>query len=798
MARKSIKQWGTGWSVARKGFVVVCVPLLIASISLGTVAAGIIVEMREVDSHYHNSVMHDGLDVILKSGMDMGLDFLRYMKSHDSKAFDQFDERILLIKKGMENLESEARGPIEIPAVKKLRGDVDDLVEVASKQKQTMMGDSRLEGLVSGVGLIKRLKRAIEHLQVDVQDIEVELHISGSENPHVLFQDLTKLLYTALTASVLNLVLAGLMLRLFSDGITKRLKVLTENSYRLARAETLHAPLPGTDEIAHLDRVFHDMANALAESAHKQLAVIEHAIDVICSIDGEGYFMAVSPASLQVWGYAPEELIGHKFTEFVVVDDLKSTEHSFRRIIEADSERQPFENRVRKKSGLTVHMLWSAYWATSEQSMFCVAHDITERKMAEDQLKASEARVRSIFESAPVALLVIDEAGTIKLMNPKAENMFGYRMEEIIDKHVSLLLPESTEIEGRNFREEMYESMLGHVREYEARSRSGSVFPIELTLEKYETAEGERYLAAMLDVTERHEMERLKREFVSTVSHELRTPLTAIRGSLTLLSVGALGKLDAQAEKVVKMAERNSLRLISLINDLLDIEKLEAGKLEMVMAPADFQSVMDKSVESVKAFAEQYGVQIVAQSTDANVLADGDRLVQVMVNLLSNAIKYSPRDSTVSVGVAVEQEKNMLRVRVTDQGRGIPTEYKEKIFERFQQVEAEDAKGKGGTGLGLAICKAIVEQHEGAIGIDSEEGKGSTFWFEVPLVPPVSKVSTSDGKADDDRLPSRILTVSPPVHASAGDNDHIDADASPGPEGSDVIKIVQIEKLRDL
>ena len=245
-----------------------------------------------------------------------------------------------------------------------------------------------------------------------------------------------------------------------------------------------------------------------------------------------------------------------------------------------------------------------------------------------------------------------------------------------------------------------------------------------------ETSEGTRYLANILDISERREVERLKKEFVSTVSHELRTPLTSIRGSLTLLSVGALGSLPEQAKKVVTIAERNTIRLITLINDILDIEKLESGKLDMVMENVNMATVLERSAESVRAFAEQNGIGLEIIPSNTNVYADGDRLVQVLVNLVSNAVKFSPKGAAVTV--AVQEIPSWVEVKVIDRGRGIPEKFKNALFQRFQQVEASDAKKKGGTGLGLAICKGIIEAHGGTIGVESEEGRGSIFWFRIP------------------------------------------------------------------
>ena len=184
---------------------------------------------------------------------------------------------------------------------------------------------------------------------------------------------------------------------------------------------------------------------------------------------------------------------------------------------------------------------------------------------------------------------------------------------------------------------------------------------------------------------------------------------------------------------MIAVAERNVLRLVRLINDILDLERFDSGRVEMHFDAVPLDSIFTRSLEAVRSFAEQEGVTLETSPTTAQVWADGDRLVQVLVNLLSNAVKFSPRGGVVSLSASREQGGS--RVRVRDQGRGIPASFREAIFERFRQVEASDARQKGGSGLGLAICKTIIEQHGGSIGVESAEGKGSEFWVWLPDSP---------------------------------------------------------------
>ena len=231
------------------------------------------------------------------------------------------------------------------------------------------------------------------------------------------------------------------------------------------------------------------------------------------------------------------------------------------------------------------------------------------------------------------------------------------------------------------------------------------------------------------------EAARRKQEIVSMVSHDLRTPLTSVQASLTLLSEGVLGELPTRATKEVRNAESNTTRLILLINDLLDFEKMEAGQLAIECAKTPVTPILERSYETIKAFADKQKVKIEVIPNDYTIYADADRMIQVMINLLSNAIKFSPPDSTVTLDAV--QKEQYIELRVSDQGRGIPESFRKHMFQRFQQVDQiGDAKKKGGTGLGLSICKSLVDLHQGIIGVDSIEGKGSTFWFRIPIEKP--------------------------------------------------------------
>jgi PAS domain S-box-containing protein len=236
----------------------------------------------------------------------------------------------------------------------------------------------------------------------------------------------------------------------------------------------------------------------------------------------------------------------------------------------------------------------------------------------------------------------------------------------------------------------------------------------------------------MHDITERKKVERMKREFISTVSHELRTPLTSICGSLGLVKGGVTGELPMQAKGLIEIAYRNSERLVRLVNDILDMDRMESGRLAFAPRPMELLPLVQAAMDLNRAYAESLGVQLVLNQAlpGARAYIDPDRIIQVLTNLLSNAAKFSPRQGIVSVSMA--RCGNCIRLAVTDRGPGIPEEFKIRIFDKFAQADASDSRRRGGTGLGLHIAKAIVEQSGGTIGFETTPEGGTTFYCDLP------------------------------------------------------------------
>ncbi len=260
---------------------------------------------------------------------------------------------------------------------------------------------------------------------------------------------------------------------------------------------------------------------------------------------------------------------------------------------------------------------------------------------------------------------------------------------------------------------------------------SGEV-PVELFIQHIPGERVGMFIGIARDITERQRIDRMKREFMSTVSHELRTPLTSIHGALALLAGGAVGQFDVDATRMIAIAHDNSQRLVLLINDILDMEKIETGNLRLDMRPVDPAALLRNALEANGQYAAKYGVTLSLNAEAAPaVMGDHERLMQVMANLVSNAIKFSPSGGTVDI--VLSTLPGHVRVAVRDQGNGIPDEFRNRIFQKFSQADTSDTRQKGGTGLGLSICKSLIEQMDGRIGFESPAGGGTEFWFELPI-----------------------------------------------------------------
>jgi PAS domain S-box-containing protein len=376
-------------------------------------------------------------------------------------------------------------------------------------------------------------------------------------------------------------------------------------------------------------------------------------------------------------------------------------------------------------------LLWSMY------SLFRKADRSAAELARVNAALAAQARERELaeqerdrfFDMSLDMLCIAGTDGYFKQLNAAWEKTLGYTLEELMARpYVEFVHPEDR---GSTGRESQRLRLGGHTFDFENRYLAKDGTYRWLSWRSAAFPERGLIYAVARDVNERKKVEQMKNDFISVVSHELRTPLTSIRGSLGLIAGGVAGEIPEKARALVEIATKNSERLVRLINDMLDVEKIESGEMIFRFVPVEVMPLLEQAVEANRAFAASYEAElrIAEAAPGARVRADPDRILQVLTNLLSNAVKFSPRGETVEV--AVSRKKSQVSVAVTDRGRGIPSEFQSRVFEKFAQADTSSTREKEGTGLGLSISKAIVESHGGRIGFETGNG-GTTFRFELP------------------------------------------------------------------
>ena len=385
--------------------------------------------------------------------------------------------------------------------------------------------------------------------------------------------------------------------------------------------------------------------------------------------------------------------------------------------------------RVDKSDDKTVAELASA---------FIVMQDAVKNR--ERRLLNARARIEAIVNSATSAIIAVDEHGKIYQANRATSQLFGYAPTSLVGMKLSMLTHDS-------YVDSLFEASaegetIGKPRDILALRQDGSTFPAEISVSKVASSgKGRQFVVMLTDLSERKryedmenqlKLERIKGEFVATVSHELRTPLTSINGSLALLRSDRLGILPANAKPLVNIAYSNSERLMRLINDILDMEKIKSGSLSFAFEELDVAMLLYEAARTNAAYAEQLDVNIKVASTPQGMLimGDPDRIAQALANLISNAAKFSPKGGTVTL--SAKKKNGWVRICVADKGDGIPESFRDRIFSRFAQADSTDARQKGGSGLGLNITKAIAEAHNGKVGFTSAIGKGTTFFIDLP------------------------------------------------------------------
>lgn len=416
------------------------------------------------------------------------------------------------------------------------------------------------------------------------------------------------------------------------------------------------------------------------------------------------------------------------------------------------------------------------------------ARAVRERKIQLVRADELAARFRAVINGTPDGLLLLDAQGDIKGINPSITRLFGYDEGELTGRHNTFLManPPSLEDSMKWLRRvgTAGRDGAGGRQEFTGRRKDGTTFETDVTISQI--AAGGGYVAIVRDVTDRKRIEGMKTEFVSTVSHELRTPLTSIGGALGLISSGAVGPVGEKAMRLVQIAYNNCERLVRLINDILDIEKIEAGKMHFDMRRLRVSPLIERVVASNSQLAAARAVKLETHHPAWPLVIEGDadRLEQLLTNLVSNAIKYSPAGAAVEI-IAHEHGGN-VRIDVCDRGVGIPEEFRSRIFGKFAMADSSDSRARGGTGLGLSIAQEIAQRHNGRISFSERHGGGTTFSVDLPLI----------CEAGSEESSGRARGLPAVLHLD-DDHDCLDIVSSAFAGQAEVVSVATLEEARE-
>jgi PAS domain S-box-containing protein len=495
-----------------------------------------------------------------------------------------------------------------------------------------------------------------------------------------------------------------------------------------------------------------DLVRALEADAGSYRAAFEAAATGVVLTDLAGRIQRCNPGFVRVLGRGVDECRDRTLVELAHPDDAAMCAATFRDLVSAGHSRQIRDLRLTRKDSSWIWARLSGSLVRDAEgkpkSAIVVVDDVTERRLAHDRLKALSLELAEKTELLEAMLhhmddgvLVRDAGGRLLLANPAMERVLGriapgdLRESELAGANA--FMPDMvTRVPTNDL--PMVRALRGEaVRHAEVYVNRPDAPPrwLSLNASPMRDHHGKIRGAVLVarDVTDRHEVERMKDELVSTVNHELRTPLTAILGSLQLLSSGVAGELPERARELVVIAERSGERLVRLVSDLLDLEKFASGRMSLRTERLDVAAIVREATLAHAALGEVRGVSFdVTGEGDCHAIADADRLIQVVANLLSNALKFSPNGGVIEV--TITRAESHVTVAVRDHGPGVPPAFRGRIFQRFSQADASDAR-LGGSGLGLSICKVIVEAHRGTIGFDSldaKDGGGARFHFALP------------------------------------------------------------------
>jgi two-component system, OmpR family, sensor histidine kinase VicK len=487
----------------------------------------------------------------------------------------------------------------------------------------------------------------------------------------------------------------------------------------------------------------------LRESEARYRQLVEGSLGMVCTHDLRGTLLSINTHGAETLGRSVEEMTGHNLEEFIV-PEKKASMRAYLKKIGETGEAQGLLHLSHSDGEMRVVAYRNKLIVVPGRAPYVLGFgvDISEQVRAEGRLRTLTRQSDSILESVGDGIYGIDLDGKVTVVNSAAAQMLGYKQEEMLGRNMHQLI-HHTRADGTPYasadspiRKSLTNFATIRISNEIFWRKDGTSFPVEYVARPQVDSQSPDtnglkalgVVVAFTDTTERRALDRMKDEFISTVSHELRTPLTSLRGALGLLAGGALTNRPEKTQQMLEIAISNSDRLVRLVNDILDLERISSGKTELHSTLCSAEDLLRRAAGVQQTRSPRPNIRIFFAAHGVNVWADPDRILQTLNNLISNAIKFSPEGSEIHL-TARNIDENEALIEVRDQGRGIPADKLEHIFDRFQQGDASDSRAMGGTGLGLAICRSIVNQHGGRIWATSAPDQGTIFYFTLPTKP---------------------------------------------------------------
>ncbi|HZY61446.1 MAG TPA: PAS domain S-box protein [Edaphobacter sp.] len=486
--------------------------------------------------------------------------------------------------------------------------------------------------------------------------------------------------------------------------------------------------------------------NTLRESEARYRMLIEGSLGMVCTHDLRGIILSINERGAETIGLTAASMIGRSLEDFIV-PERRNLVKAYLEDVSSAGEARGLLHLMHADGGTRTVAYRNKLVLTPGRAPYVLGFgiDVTEQIKIESRLEKLAHQSDSILESIGDGIYGIDLAGRITITNSAADQMLGYNQGELLGRKIHELI-HHTRADGTPYPSS--DSPLRNcLTNFDTVRVSGEIFwrkdgtsffgdyvaRPQIDTESLKSGEIKAIgaVVAFTDTTERRALDRMKDEFISTVSHELRTPLTSVRGALGLLSGGTLANRPDKAQQMLEIAINNSDRLIRLINDILDIERIGSGKAELHASMCNVEDLLRRAANQQQNMVPKPDIHIFVSSDGVSVWADPDRILQTLNNLISNAIKFSFPGGDIHLSARALDDNEAI-IEVSDQGRGIPADKLEKIFDRFHQVDASDSRDLGGTGLGLAICRSIVTQHGGRIWATNNPVRGATFHFTLP------------------------------------------------------------------